>query len=394
MNTDSIYDDPSAHRTYASSLLINIGLIAWAVIFVSLHPSMASAVTFSGQSTNLLFNTRDSMQQHRTTSLNRLRLAVDGGDGSVRFHLAYDHELLWGAMVADPVVVAALSRPEPTWMDASATIHQRTHLNWRHSLYRGWLEYEHGNVQFKIGRQRIAWGSGRIWNPTDRFNPVNPTALEPEQKLGIDAAMAAWNYSDNGSFTAIVAPARPAHRTSRKQALRWQDTFGAFDVALMGGRVSNEHIFGLDITGNVGDAGVRLEWMQASGSHPGHYGQLSTGMDYTWHSPWFANGLYMAIEYFYNGAAGSIRQMQDRLNTRAYHQLGTMLGYDLTPLWRFDLLLIIDPQRGGSFLSPSLTWSVLENMDIQGFVQLPQGTGNSEFARLKSLYALRMDWYF
>jgi len=390
MNADkNIYGDPDA-----PALFIKMILIALTVICVYLCPSAVSAVEFSGRYTNLLFNTRDSLQQNRTTDLNRLRLAMDGDVGPVRFHLAYDHELLWGGLVADPVVAAALARPEPTWIDASAAISQRTHLNWRHTLYRGWLEYEYGPVQLKLGRQRIAWGSGRIWNPTDRFNPVQPTALEPEQKLGVDAGMLVWNYGGNGSVTAVAAPARPSSRTARKLALRWQDTFGEFDVALMGGRINNENMFGLDITGNLGDAGVRLEWMQARNPRQGDYGQLSTGIDYTWRHAWFPNGLYMAIEYFYNGAAGAVRQMQDRLNGRVRHLIGGMLGYDLTPLWRFDLLLIADPQQGGAFISPSLKWSALENVDIQGFVQLPQGAGGSEFATLESLYALRVDWYF
>jgi len=359
----------------------------------------ASAVEFSGQYTNLLFETRDSLKQDRTTDLNRLRLEMDGDYGAVRFHLAYDQELLWGGLVADPVVAAALRQPEPTWVNASATISRSSHANWRHTLYRGWVEYDTGpmkigSVNLKLGRQRIAWGSGRIWNPTDRFNPVQPTALEPDQKLGVDAGRIAWNYGGNGSVIAVAAPARPASRTSRKMALRWQDTFGEFDVALMGGRINDENMFGVDITGNLGGAGVRLEWMQARNPQQGGYGQVSTGLDYTWHHAWFPNGLYTAIEYFYNGAAGSVLMVQDRLNSRVRHLLGGMLGYDLTPLWRFDLLVIADIQHNGWFISPSLTWSAAENVDVRGFVQLPQGVGGSEFATFESLYALRADWYF
>ncbi|MDQ7000814.1 MAG: hypothetical protein Q9M12_08045 [Mariprofundus sp.] len=363
------------------------------LVSASCLPS-AVALEFSGQYTNLLFETRDSLKQDRTTDLNRLRLEADGDYGHVRFHLAYDHELLWGGLVADPVLAAALRRPEPTWLDASATIIRRTHVNWRHDLYRGWVEYKAGQVRVKLGRQRIAWGSGRIWNPTDRFNPVQPTALEPDQKLGVDAGRVEWNYAGNGSLIAVAAPAQTSARTSRKLALRWQDTFGDFDLALMVGRINNENMFGVDVTGNLGDAGVRLEWMQARNPQEGGYGQLSAGIDYTWQQAWFPNGLYMALEYFYNGAAALPRLNQDRLNSRSKHLLGGMLGYDLTPLWRVDLLLIADLQQSGWFISPSLTWSADENVDISFFAQLPQGSGSSEFAVFEPLYAVRADWYF
>jgi len=363
------------------------------LLFTYLMPR-ASALEFSGQYTNLLFETRDSLKHDRTTDLNRLRLEMDSDYGNFRFHLAYDHEVLWGGLVADPVVAAALHQPDPTWINASAPIVQRSHINWRHTLYRGWVEYDAASINLKLGRQRIAWGSGRIWNPTDRFNPVQPTALEPEQKLGVDALRASWNYAGNGSLIAVAAPARPSTRTSRKLALRWQDTFGEFDVALMGGRIRNENIFGLDVTGNLGDAGIRLEWMQARNPLEGRYGQLSAGIDYTWHNAWFSNGLYTALEYFYNGAAGFTRIRQDRLNSRSKHLLGGMLGYDLTPLWRIDLLLIADLHQSGWFIAPSITWSARENVDISFFAQFPQGNGASEFAEFEPLYAVRADWYF
>ncbi|MDQ6982828.1 MAG: hypothetical protein Q9M08_07500 [Mariprofundus sp.] len=366
--------------------------IAW--LFSALLAEPGFALELSGQYTNLLFETRDSLKQDRTTDLNRLRLEADGDYGHVRFHLAYDHELLWGGLVADPVLAAVLRQPDPTWLDTSATISRRTHFNWRHDLYRGWVEYAAGQVRVKLGRQRIAWGSGRIWNPTDRFNPVQPTALEPNEKLGVDAGRIEWNYAGNGSLIAVAAPARPSSRTSRKLAFRWQDTFGEFDLALMAGRINNENMFGVDITGNMGDAGVQLEWMQARNPLEGGYGQLSAGIDYTWYPSWFPNGLYMALEYFYNGAAGSPRFKQDRLNGRSNHLLGSMLGYDLTPLWRIDLLLIADLQQSGWFITPSITWSADENVDIRFFAQLPQGSGTTEFSVFEPLYAVRADWYF
>ncbi|MDQ6996198.1 MAG: hypothetical protein Q9M82_01910, partial [Mariprofundus sp.] len=225
-------------------------------------------------------------------------------------------------------------------------------------------------------------------------NPVQPTALELEQKLGVDAVRMAWNYAANGSLIAVAAPARPSYQTSRKLALRWQDTFGEFDVALMGGRISDENFFGLDVTGNLADAGVRLEWMLARNPAEGTYAQLTAGIDYSWINNWFPNGLYLALEYFYNGAASSLSVAQDRLNSRSKHLLGGLLGYDLTSLWRFDLLLISDVQQGGWFVAPSLKWSAAEDVDITFFAQLPQGGGASEFASFEALYAIRADWYF
>lgn len=354
------------------------------------------AIEFSGQYTNLLFYTKGSQGQSITTDLNRLRLRLEGAEGPFSWEVAYDNEMLWGGLVRDPLFRALSALPDPTYADLTATIHSSGSLDWQHTLYRGWLQFERGSIQVTAGRQRIAWGSGRIWNPTDRFNPVDPTALEPEQKTGVDAGIAAWRYSKSGVIQAVVAPGRVAHGVSRKWVLRWQDTFGETDVSLLGGRIGDEDIFGLDITGNVGDGGARLELMQAWPAQSKSYLQLSAGYDYTLTNQWFPAGLYLAAEYFYNGAPGIVPlgQSVDRLQTLKRSLFGVMAGYDLTPLWRLDLLLLADTGDPSVFFLPQLVWSAAENIDISLFAQLPGGAQSGEFARFENLLALRMDWYF
>jgi len=359
------------------------------------------AMDISGQLTSLAIQSTDSREQQGLTDFSRLRLKLEDQYGALSWQISYDNELLWGAGVRDPAFPLQAAQPEPTYMDASSTVRQSPSLYWRHTLYRGWLQYDAGAFKATLGRQRIAWGSGRIWNPTDRFNPVQPTALEPEQKLGVDALDVQWRYSGTGSFEGVAAPGRGASSTSKKSALRWQDTFGEFDVALMAARIGSERVAGLDITGNVGDASARLEWMQSnggvseSGVQMGNYGQLAAGMDYTLHSSWFPEGLYLAAEYFYNGASSVVgTPSQDRLQSVSGQLIGLLSGYDLTPLWRVDLLSIVDLEQRGWFVAPSLTWSAMENLDIALIAQLPGGRPASEFGRFHHLYEARVDWYF
>jgi len=356
----------------------------------------AHAIEFSGQYTNLLFHTRGSLGQAITTDLNRLRLRLEGAEGPFSWEVVYDNEILWGGLVRDPLFQTLSALPPRTWADLTATILDSGAVNWQHTLYRGWLQYEEGPLQITAGRQRMAWGSGRIWNPTDRFNPVDPTALEPEQKTGVDAGVVVWRYSESATVQAVVTPGRQAHDVSRKWILRWQDTFGETDVALLGGRIGEEDVFGLDITGNVADGTARVELMQAWPVQGKAYMQLSAGYDYTLINPWLPAGLYLAIEYFYNGAPGVAAPAVpvDRLQTLKRSLLGFMAGYDLTPLWRLDLLLLADTSAPSVFFMPQLTWSAANNIDIGLFAQLPAGTQTGEFARFDELLALRMDWYF
>ncbi len=360
----------------------------------------AGAEELSGHYTNLLFQTENSLNQRQRNDLNRLRLTADGRVRHVSWEISYDHELLYGDLVRDPQYQLFSQFPERTWMDASAYLHRGKSLDWKHSLYRGWLQYEYGEVSVTVGRQRVAWGSGRIWNPTDRFNPVAPTALEPEQKLGVDALNAVWRYGDFGSLQLIAAPGKSEFNVLQKTAVRWQDTFGEFDVAMMSGRFGDEKLFGFDLTGNIGDGGGRVEIVRSISGPGSAYTQLSAGYDYTLTNELFQDGLYLAIEYFYNGAATGLPLLQsgrvqaDRLQSVSRSLWGGQLGYDLTSLWRLDFLLLADFPHRSFFYAPGVVWSASESLDISVVAQLVQRGSRGEFSTMNHLYALRMDWYF
>ncbi|MDQ6967733.1 MAG: hypothetical protein Q9M14_03515 [Mariprofundaceae bacterium] len=359
-------------------------------------PSVHS-IELSGVYKNLLFQHDNSLNQGVTTDLNRLRLQLDGGESAWQWRLSYDHELLYGGVVRDPVFITQQKIPDPTFLDLNTTIVSSQAINWRHSLYRGWLKYETESWQVVVGRQRIAWGSGRIWNPTDRFNPVEPTALEPEQKLGVDALYTTYGYSDFGSMQLLVAPGQTDRAVSRKWALRWQDTMAQTDMALWLGEIGQERVLGVDVTGNIGDLAARLEWQQSWHGLNGNFGQLTVGVDGTWTNSMFSEGLYLAVEYFYNGlpSSNNKRLVQlDMLQSSSRQLLGMLMGYDITPLWRGELTWLLDLEKTSMFIAPSVRWSASDNIDAVVFAQLPTGLAGSEFSSLNNLFAITLEYYF
>jgi len=369
----------------------------WLALFLSLLTNDADGVELSGHYNNLLFQHKNSRHQNVVSDLNRLRLTLDGGENVWQWHLSYDHTLLYGGAVRDPVFRLRQSVPDPTFLDLSANIVTSADLDWQHNLYRGWLEYKKDAWNVVIGRQRIAWGSGRIWNPTDRFNPVQPTALEPDQKLGVDAAYVTYAYSDFGSVQWLVAPSQAKRSVKKKWALRWQDTIAQTDMALWLGEIGQERVLAVDVTGNVGDAAARVEWQQSWHGQHGDFGQLLVGIDGTWTTQMFSDGLYLAIEYFYNGLPNANNKglMQwDMLQSSSQQLLGMLAGYDLTPLWRTELTWLVDLEKTSMFIAPSVRWSVSDNTDAVIFTQLPMGGGQAEFSSLDNVFAIKLVYYF
>ncbi len=348
-----------------------------------------------GTFTALAWQGENSLRQTHGSLLSRLRLRwlQDGRWWSAQ--LAYDVESLYGGIVRDPLFPLWKARPPSTYLDAESTIYD--HVPWllRQRLYRGWLQFRHGDWQTTVGRQRIAWGVGHLWNPTDRFNPVQPLALEPEEKTGVDAWQGRWNYSGFGNVQAVFAPGRLAYAIPRRLAIRWSDTFPLGDVSASWIRSGRDDVLGADFAGNLGDAGIHMEY---SRTLRGPKRQWVLGADINHVGPWLPNGLYLAVEYFFNAVPSpaplpAFSSGGTELQSRSHQLLGMHAGYDLTPLWRLEAIVIQDLERRSRAVMPSLQYSPEEDMEIQGSVQWFTGA-RGEFAAMNSIAFLRLQYYF
>jgi len=317
--------------------------------------------------------------------LNRLRLELHGRSDGWSWEGVYDLNL--DRQMAGPT--AAVTTPA-TWLDLDDLLKKTSRDLWRHNLYRLNLSYETEDWRITAGRQRIGWGSALFWHPTDRFNPVPPEALEPDDKTGVDALYAEWRFTGFATLQMVAAPANAARSTGRKWALRLRDTLGETDAALMAGQFGPEGVIGIDAVSNVGDAAARIEatavWpdrvalntptLTTRNADP--YQQIALGIDNTFVSESMPQGLYTAIEYFYNGAATlsvgvpvlPLNLLAGRLDSPLRHQIALSLGYDLHPLLRLEGVGIEGwDHTGGQLLKshllmPRLVWSARANLEV------------------------------
>lgn len=68
------------------------------------------------------------------------------------------------------------------------------------------------NLDLKIGRQRIAWGTGDQFNPTDNLNPYDvEDILDFGRHQGSEAISLTWHFNNNASLQGVYLPIfRPA----------------------------------------------------------------------------------------------------------------------------------------------------------------------------------------
>jgi len=358
-------------------------------------------------------------------NLTRLRTWLDVAlPARLRARLVYDHEFSAGdldtfeAGLADGFAADRL-------VDAEGRILSSSHARWRHLLYRAWLRYEGDSLELTLGRQRIAWGVGRLWNPIDRLNAIGPLALEPDQSTGVDAVDLRWNLDGFDYFELVYAPGR--HRRDDRYAARVHATRLDTDVSVMGGFFEEAPTAGFDLARNLGDAAVRLEtvWTRperkvrpvgaTAARAPDDFWQAVVSIDNNFD---VGSGLYVLFEHLYNGnALGFGRGLAGpflaffqegtppRPASRAIFgtsqvvsfgrfQSGVQLGYDWTPELRIEPLVIVDWEGGSVLLFPTVHYTPTGSFDLTLGAQIGVGGRLSDYGSSAALGYLLAEFYF
>ena len=313
---------------------------------------------------------------------------------------------------------------------------------WRHSLYRAWLNWETEHFQVILGRQRIPWGVGRLWNPIDRFNPISPLAIEQNVSSGVDSVVATWFVNDAAALDWVYAPGDNGDH--QDYALRLHGLVADTDYSLMVGVFDDANTIGGTLERNLGGMAIHLEAVYADpdarywpvgSSRPGDlpsYWQVVVSLDTNID---VGKGIYALVEYLYNGnalglgggRAGSLLSFYEstmtppaglppalgaifpgpyvqpissdrfggsRVVSFARHQTGLMLGYELTPTLQGDLLVIYDWDGHSSAIAPQLSYTPRGDLEVTLGIQLFTGNRDSQYGGAENLAFLTVDYFF
>ena len=94
---------------------------------------------------------------------------------------------------------------------ASAYLERQTGKNdeTRVTFRQAFAEYKTASgFLLRVGRQKTAWGSGFVWNPTDRIEPPKSPANPANERPGIDAARLDTSPTDWASLTLVAGRAK------------------------------------------------------------------------------------------------------------------------------------------------------------------------------------------
>jgi len=343
------------------------------------------ALSLSGHYRNLLLLSETASGSSYYLDSNRIRIEAMGQPAeALSYTLKYDNNLSLGNYLSTGEFAAAEeaagATPRQTYWDMDEEVSRRGEMRWGHSLYRGYINLRQGAVDLKLGRQRVPWGRGWFFSPLDVFNPISPTAIERGERAGVDGALLEFSRGIAGRASLLYLPQRSYGDSF---AARAETLYRSYDLAISLGRHRDVDFYGLDFSGYIADAGLKGE-LVFSDEKGRHRESLLLSGNYT-----FENSLYIMLEYFrYEG--GGLHP----ISYSGKDYTGLNVGYELTPLVRWDNYLILNLSDGSVFFSPVLSYSVREDMDIRFGLQFFEGRSGDEYGDKKDSGYAELGWYF
>jgi hypothetical protein len=170
-----------------------------------------------------------------------------------------------------------------------------------HRLDRFAMSYRSNSWGVTVGRQAVSWGSGRVFQPLDLFNPFGPTAVDRDYKPGDDLILVERLFT-NGSDLQLLTVGRRRDGSVRgdesSYALKWHGYMGESEVELLGARHVGDDVLGLMLRIPVGPALIRSDIAASRVGASDWYVSAILNADYS-----FSVGdrsAYVFGEYFHN----------------------------------------------------------------------------------------------
>ncbi len=254
-----------------------------------------------------------------------------------------------------------------------------------------WADWNQGKWQVTLGRQRVAMGTCLVWNPTDLFNPLSVLDFDYEEKPAFDGGRVQYYLGPLSKLEVDVRPGKTSATSAA--AVAWTTNAWEYDFHVLAARRSGLGIVGGSWAGDIAGGGFRGEVLvsQKPGEIvPGIYdlsrtsgAMVSAALsgDYT-----FPSSLYFHFESLYNSIGVTDRAALFERQSLALGLLSPSrwslfgeISYDLTPLLRGSVFALQNPVDGSRVLVPSLTWSVVTNLDLTVIALLFRGDPLTEF---------------
>lgn len=271
-------------------------------------------------------------------------------------------------------------------------------------LYRFYGGYEDSKNRVVAGLQSISMGVGRIWTPTNIFNPKNIYAIEADEVFGVSALSYVRHLSSTSHLT-FIASQNKEHNF--KYAGQYKGYLNFADIAINLVASDDTKMVAYEIEGNLADTGIELRseggYIKSSLINENNkeekkeFFQGITGAEYG-----FKNGVTLVFESLYSSKDFTYDEMvlnydSDILSNLVYSNFYTAFSLS----YSFDLfldtsLLYIESfsDKKSRFISPSISYTLNDyNLFVIG-AHIHNGKEGGEFRSFEDSYYFKWSLSF
>ena len=255
-----------------------------------------------------------------------------------------------------------------------------------------YAEWDTADWNIRLGRQRVNWGVNMITNPNDIFNIYSFYDFDYPERPGSDAVRLQRHLGFGSRLELAVSPARDLER-SVAAALYSFNTRG-YDIQLISGYYRERFTAGAGWAGDFRGAGIKGETMLYADADETNF-IASASVDYM-----FDNRMFLVTEVLYNADGGreDFQLMAEELTpdnpSFSKYQITSQVTYPIHPLVDGSLAVIYYPDEEAVFVSPSVSWSVITDLDFRILGQFFTGSDDSAFANAGNLITAQLTYNF
>jgi len=335
----------------------------------------------------------------------RARLTLDGERGPLKAHVDFDQQVAAGSFFRTTEFRLFGYAPPKPWLDMEHTVSTGTTNGFGIGAYRAWVGVENDHGILRAGRQRIAWGSGKLWNPTDVLNAFDPTSVERDERRGVDALYARAGIGSLGQAELVWAPNDVwlDHALLARGRANWE----GWDAAVMGGKIPGStasFVLGGDFAKELleGTAHGEVGWFNPVNRTP--YWKAGLGYDYNFASDtrwsWLKDAAF--VFELYHAGNGKVDPLRyDFAALRAGAEQGVAQNYagmtfskDLHTLLKLECAAIINADDNSTLAYPSLAWNAIPDLWLTAAWRRFGGDALSEYGRQPNQAVLTAQYWF
>lgn len=283
------------------------------------------------------------------------------------------------------------------YFDLSAVLMDKEAWVLHTMLDRLYVQYNKNDWEIRLGRQRINWGISTVWNPNDVFNAFSFTDFDYEERPGSDALLVRY-YTGAASSVELAVNAGDSFDEIVAASLIKLNQWN-YDFQILLGKAGTDLVFGGGWAGNIKNLGFKGEFSFFEPYEDNGIAAFSAtaGLDYA-----FGNSLYLSAGYLYNslGTDQSILTLFSfNLSSKNLYPYKNSLflsaSYPFNPLFNGGLSIIYSPSKANAlFLSPTLSYSIKENWDIDLISQIAFNDDGMDYNSPLQSFFLRLKWTY